>query len=190
MWVDCKRTLIPFTLCFFFPFMFLLHLSITDHFPSGIFFCFLPSNLCLLFLFSVFPPFFFLSDMLTVTSCLFCSFFLNCNVPQCLLPLHCIPVLPFLLFCVSTFSPSSSFHLAADPVRGRPFCGGWEQVDAMWPRGATSPYRVGPQPGVTDGFLLLFSSAIKHRCTWWNKPAAIQGGETAAMRSGYFLLDH
>lgn len=94
---------------------------------------------------------------------------------------------PPLSFC-SFFSPSSPIPIAANSERGRPFCGGRGQVDAMWPCRAASPHRAGPQPGVTDGFLLLPSAAVKHRRTWRNQPAAIQGGETTVARSGGFLL--
>lgn len=89
-------------------------------------------------------------------------------------------------FC-SFFLLFLSFPLVSNSKRGRPFCGGWGKVDTMWPCWAASPHRAGPQPGVTDGFFLLFSSAVEHRPTWWNYPSAIQGGETTVTRSGGFL---
>lgn len=102
-----------------------------------------------------------------------CSLFLQ------VLSISCFLHYPLLSFSSHFFcSPYSSLPLAANPERSRPFCGGWGKVDTMWPRRAASPHRAGPQPGVTDGFFLLFSSAVEHRHTWWNHPAAIQGGET------------
>lgn len=56
----------------------------------------------------------------------------------------------------------------------------------MRPRWAAPPHRAGSQPGVADGFLLRLGSAVKCRHTWWNQPAAIQGGETTVRRSGGF----
>lgn len=117
--------------------------------------------------------------LLSLVASSFNYFFLSINHFSLFFPSHSLSFL---------FSPSSSLPLAANPERGGPFCGGWGQVDAMWPRRAPSPHRAGPQPGVTDGFFLLFSSAVKHRRTWWNQPAAVQGGETAVTRSGGFLL--
>lgn len=136
-----------------------------------------------IFIFSI--PFFLC--LLHLLSPLAAFVLLCCESLQFLLPLH-YPLLSFSShsFC-SLFSPSL---IVVNPERGGPFCGGWGQVDAMRPCRAASPHRAGPQPGVTDGFLLLFSSAVKHRRTWWNQPAAIQGGETTVTRAGSFLLAH
>lgn len=87
--------------------------------------------------------------------------------------LHYLPLSFSSHFFCSFLLLFSSFPLVSNSERGRPFCGGWGKVDTMWPCWAASPHRAGPQPGVTDGFFLLFSSAVEHRPTWWNHPSAV-----------------
>lgn len=138
---------------------------------------FLSSSICSLFTlcFSLRFSFFFLPAvyMSMSASLLHSNSHSLCSLSAFSSSLLCLPFLLFSFFC-----PSLCLLLAANPERGRPFCGGRGKVDAMWPCRAASPHRAGPQPGVTDGFFLLFSSAVEHRHTWWSHPAAIQGGET------------
>lgn len=156
-------------------------------------------NLLFDFTFNCLPV--ILPIFISFTSCLFFHVFLFacllCSFPSGFLVVSAFIFLPLSIIHFSPLSPipfvllllpPRSLPLAANPERGRSFCRGWGQADTMWPCRAASPYRAGPQPGVTDGFLLLFSSAVKHRRTWWNQPAAIQRGESTFTKSRCFLL--